>query len=292
MNFYVLTGSRASARLLALTLDADSQEALSAMMAGLVGDVEAADHVAFEHGYKSDDGEIVSLSPFELSGPLAVLTNAADAAVLPALNAADINEADVRAIVAVEWTGNVPAVIAFQRVESRYVLKKEPWRWRLMFADGRFVRDERPGLEVAKRVDAVLVGNTLDVVSWPKAHSILDLTPWMRQATVDEMEDFFKHKKLSLAEGFNSDALADTVVRRKVASIADRKLLDKCSVQSLRAYAAEFDVELKISKGRIVLPSTKKEFKAVLALLDEDLLSFDPTGERWLVNSKRRASTQ
>lgn len=290
MNFYVLEGSRARALVLSLTLDAESQEALSAMMAGLVEGVQAADHVEFEHGYKSDDGEIVSLSPFELSGALAVLTNAADAAVLPALNAASINEADVRAIAAVEWTGNVPAFIAFQRVESRYVLKKEPWR--LMFADGRFVRDERPGLEIAERVDAVLAGNTLDVVSWPKAHSILDLTQWMRQATVGEMEDFFKHKKLGLAEDFNADALADTVVRRKVASIADRKLLDKCSVQSLRAYAAEFDVELKISKGRIVLPSTKKEFKAVLALLDEDLLSFDPTGERWLVNSKRRASTQ
>ncbi len=290
MNFYVLEGSRAKAQVLALTLDADSQEALSAMMAGLVEEVQAADHVEFEHGYKSDDGEVVSLTPFELSGPLAVLTNAADAAVLPALDAESINEADVRAIAAVEWAGNVPAFVAFQRVESRYALRKEPWR--LMYADGRFVRDERPGLEIAERVDAVLAGNALDVVSWPKAHSILDLTPWMRQATVGEMEDFFKHKKLRLAEGFNSDALADTVIRRKVASIVDRKLLDKCSVQSLRTYAAKFDVELKISKGRIVLPSTKKEFKAVLALLDEDLLSFDPTGERWLVNSKRRASTQ
>ena len=67
-----------------------------------------------------------------------------------------------------------PRFIAFQRVESRYVLKREPWR--LIFAEGRFVRDERPGLEIAERVDAVLEDDTLYVVSWPKAHSVLDLS--------------------------------------------------------------------------------------------------------------------
>jgi hypothetical protein len=111
----------------------------------------------------------------------------------------------------------------------------------------------------------------------------------MREATVTEMQAFFKHKKLAFVDGFEPEALADTAVRRKVASISDRKVLDKCSVQTLRQYAAKFGVELKVSKGRIVLPSTKNEFKAVLGLLDEDLLSFEPTDERWVVNSKRRA---
>lgn len=286
MNFYVLAGTRANPAVFALTLDNDAQTALTGMISGLVDSIRAADHVEFDAGYRAEQDEVITLAPFELPGSLSVLNNAADSAVLPPLNPASIDEVGVRAIAAVEWDRNAPRFIAFQRVESRYVLKREPWR--LMFAEGRFVRDERPGLEIAERVDAVLEDDTLYVVSWPKAHSVLDLTPWMREATVTEMEVFFKHKKLALVDGFDSETLADTAVRRKVASITDRKVLDKCSVQSLRQYAAKFGVDLKVSKGKIVLPSQKKEFKAVLGLLDEDLLSFEPTDERWIVNSKRR----
>jgi hypothetical protein len=287
MNFYVLAGSRGNPTVLALTLDNEAQDALSGMLTPLINALRTADHVDFDAGYKADEGEIVAVSPYELPAGLSVLLNAADAAALPALDPANIDEVGVRAIAAVEWNGIPPRFIAFQRVESRYVLKREPWR--LMFAEGRFVRDQRPGLEIAQRVDAVLEDDMLYVASWPKAHSILDLSMWMREATVYEMEKFFKHKKLAFADGFDSEALADTAVRRKVASITASKVLDKCSVQSLRQYAAKFGLSLKISKGKIVLPTQKKDFKAVLGLFDEDLLSFEPTDEQWVVNSKRRA---
>ena len=283
---YVLATTRTNPTVLALRLNQETQSALTRIIVSLVETVRSADNVEFEAGCKVDNGEVVTLSPFELTGSLSVLLNGADAAVLPSLNAANINKVGVRAIAAVDWAANKPSFIAFQRVESRYVLKREPWR--LFFADGRFVRDERPGFEIAERLDAILEPDTLYVVSWPKAHSILDLTMWMREATVSEITAFFEHKKLALADGFNAEQLADTVVRRKVAAIADRKVLDKCSPQSLRQYAAKFGLQLKVSKGRIVLPSQKKDFKAVLSLLDEDLLSFEPTKERWVVNSKRR----
>jgi len=286
MNFYVLGGTRTSPTLLALTLDNEAQMALTVMMTGLVQTIRTGDHVAFEPGYRPGEGEIVTLSPFELSGGLSVLSNASDAAVLHALNPGGMDDVGLRAIAAIEWDGNQPAFIAFQRIEPRYVLKRE--RWRLMFADGRFVRDERPALEIAERVDALLEGRTLYAVSWPRAHAILDLTMWMREATVVEMREFVEHKKLTLADCFDAETLADAAVRRKIASITDRQLLDKCSVQTLRRYAMNFGLDLKVSKGRIVLPSAKKDFKAVLGLLDEDLLSFEPTSERWVANSKRR----
>ncbi|HKF65056.1 MAG TPA: Kiwa anti-phage protein KwaB-like domain-containing protein [Vicinamibacterales bacterium] len=286
MNFYVLAGTRTSPTLLALTLDNEAQTALTVMMTGLVQAIRAGDHVEFEPGYRPGEGEIVTLSSFELSGGLSILGNASDAAVLHAFDPAGVDDVGLRAIAAIEWGGNQPAFIAFQRIEPRYVLKRE--RWRLMFADGRFVRDERPGLEIAERVDALLEGRTLYAVSWPRAHATLDLTMWMREATVVEMREFVEHKKVTLADGFDAEALADTAVRRKIASITDRKLLDKCSVQTLRQYAVNFGLDLKVSKGRIVLPSAKKDFKAVLGLLDEDLLSFEPTSERWVANSKRR----
>jgi len=288
MNFYALAGTRAKRSVLALTLDSDAQEALSSMFEALVRQIRTADHVPFDPGYRAGEGEIIAVSPFEVPAALSSLSSATDAAVLPPLKAEDIETAGVGAIAVVDWKGAEPNFVAFQRIESRYVLKREPWR--LMLAQGRFVRDDRPGLEIAERVDGVVEGETLYVASWPKTHSILDLSTWMREATVAEMEAFFAHKKLTRTDGFDAKVLADTAVRRKIASLTESKVLDKCSIQSLRQYASKFHVSLQVSKGKIVLPSTKKELKALLGLLDEDLLLFEPTAERWVVNSKRRAA--
>jgi hypothetical protein len=157
-----------------------------------------------------------------------------------------------------------------------------------MIADGRFVRDDRPGLEIAERLDALFERDTLYVVSWPLAHALLNLAEYMRVATLAEAEVFLQHAKLSVETGFDPAAVADTAVRRRIASIQARNVLGRCSVTKLRAYAARFDVQVKVTNGRIVLPADKKAFKEVLDLLDENLLEFEPTNERWVVNSKRR----
>jgi hypothetical protein len=82
--------------------------------------------------------------------------------------------------------------------------------------------------------------------------------------------------------------VADTWVRRKIASITQNGILNRTTPQVLRRYAAKFDLEVQVENGKIVLPAAKKKFRRVLNLLDEDLLSFEPTDERWVVNSKRR----
>lgn len=288
MNFYALVGSRRNQSVLNLTLDNDAQAELSSMFERVLEDVSAMDQVKFDPNYRADENEIVTVSPYNLPTSVSPLLSSEDAAALPPLKAEDIENASLRAIAAVEWNGTRPSFVAFQRIESRYVLKRETWR--LMLARGRFVRDDRPGLEIAERIDAVVRDATLYVVSWSRAHAILDLSPWTREATISEMQDFFQHRKLALGNGFDPEAIADSVVRRKITSIGASKVLEQCSVQSLQKYASKFGVSLTVSKGKIVLPSTKKDFKAVLGLLDEDLLAFEPTNEHWVVNSKRRAT--
>ena len=103
-----------------------------------------------------------------------------------------LNEA-VRGIIGVEWKGDTPNRTVFQRLDSRYVLRRQTRR--LMLAGGRFVRDERPGIEITERVDAVLESSTLYISSWVRAHAVLDLSAWVREATMAEAEEFVKHKK-------------------------------------------------------------------------------------------------
>jgi len=289
MNFYALVGSRTNQAVLSITLDSDAQVELSSMFERVLKDISAGDHVTFDPGYRADENEVITVSPYNSPASLSPLLSSEAAAGLPPIRANDIENAQLRAVAAVDWNGTQPRFIALQRLESRYVLKRETWR--LMLARGRFVRDDRPGLEIAERIDAVVRDGTLYVVSWPRAHAILDLSAWTREATVSEMQAFFQHKKLALGDGFDPEALADSVIRRKITSIQASKVLEKCTVQSLQKYASKFGVSLTVSKGKIILPSTKKEFKAVLGLLDEDLLSFEPTNEHWVVNSKRRVAS-
>ena len=160
-----------------------------------------------------------------------------------------------------------------------------------MLAGGRFVRDERPGIEITERVDAVLEGSTLYISWWGRTHAVLDLSAWVREATMVEAVAFLKHKKFSTGKGFDVGGVADTWVRRKITSISENGLLERASLPVLRKYAAKFSVNIEVVKGKLVLPADKKQFKAVLSLLDQDLLSFEPTDEHWVVNSKRRVSS-
>jgi hypothetical protein len=287
MNFYVLIGHGAKAAVLAVTLDKPAQDDLSAMFTPLADAIVDGEHVSFDPGYRADEGEIVTISPYALPSMLSLLGSATVAADLPAVTEADMADGAVRGVVGVDWKGDAPRRIVFQRLDSRYVLRRQ--RRRLMLAGGRFVRDERPGIEITERVDAVLEGSTLYISSWSRAHAVLDLSAWVREATMAEAEDFVKHKKFSIADGFEVAAVIDTWVRRKITSISGNGLLNKANPSLLRKYAAKFKVDVEVVKGKIVLPADKKQFKAVLSLLDQDLLSFEPTDEHWVVNSKRRA---
>ena len=289
MNFYVLVGQGTKAAVLAVTLDRAAQDDLTAMFKRLSDAIVAGDHVAFDPGYRADEGEIVTISSYELPSGLSLLGSASVAADLPAVTEPDMLDGAVRGVIGVDWKGDIPRRAVFQRLDSRYVLRRQSRR--LMLAGGRFVRDDRPGIEVTERVDAVLEGSTLYISSWSRAHAVLDLSAWVREATMAEAVDFLKHKKFSQAEGFDVAAVADTWVRRKITSISENSLLERVNLPVLRKYAAKFNVDIEVVKGKIVLPADKKQFKVVLSLLDQDLLSFEPTDEHWVVNSKRRVSS-
>ena len=288
MNFYVTIGHRADAVVRELILDKPAQDDLTQLFTGLADQVLKGDHVEFDPGYRPDEGEIITIDEYAVVSTFSGLLSADGASETPAVSKSELVDGAVRAVVGVEWKGKAAQRLVFQRIDSRYVLRGEGRR--LMLAGGRFVRDSRPGIEITERVDAVLEGSTLYITSWSRAHAILDLSAWVREATMTEADGFVKNKKFALAKGFAVAKVADSWVRRKIVSITDNGILNRTTPQVLRKYAAKFDLDVQLENGKILLPAEKKEFKRVLNLLDEDLLSFEPTDERWVVNSKRKAS--
>ena len=288
MNFFVVSGHGAGASVLALILDKAAQEELTAMFTQLAHEIVASDHVPFDPGYRADDGEVVTIAPYTWPSLLAALASATTAAELRAVTAADITNGSVRGVIGVTWRAGAAHRVVVQRLESKYLLRPEGRRF--MLAGNRFVRDDRTGLEIPERADAVLEGATLYIAAWPRAHSVLDLSNWTREATMAEAEEFLKDGRFSLPAHFDVSKVIDSVVRRKITSISENGVLDRASPPVLREYAARFNIAIEVDDGRIVLPAEKKQFKAVLSLLDQDLLLFEPTDEHWIVNSKRRPS--
>jgi hypothetical protein len=182
MNFYVLTGQGATAAVLAVTLDKAAQNDLRAMFKRLADVIVDGDHVAFDPGNRANEGEIVTISSYELPSGLSLLGSASVAAELPAVTESDMIDGAVRGVVGVEWKGDTPRRTVFQRLDARSVLRRQSRR--LMLAGGRFVRDERPGIEIPERVDAVLEGSMLYISSWSRAHAVLELSAWSRGATI------------------------------------------------------------------------------------------------------------
>jgi len=52
--------------------------------------------------------------------------------------------------------------------------------------------------------------------------------------------------------------------------------------------AAQFDIQLPLEGGRIVIPADKKQFKEVIRLLSDDVLESPLTGDRFVAASKRK----
>jgi hypothetical protein len=167
---------------LAVTLDKAAQNDLRAMFKRLADVIVDGDHVAFDPGNRANEGEIVTISSYELPSGLSLLGSASVAAELPAVTESDMIDGAVRGVVGVEWKGDTPRRTVFQRLDARSVLRRQSRR--LMLAGGRFVRDERPGIEIPERVDAVLEGSMLYISSWSRAHAVLELSAWSRGATI------------------------------------------------------------------------------------------------------------
>lgn len=289
MNFFVVSGHGAGIAVLSVTLDKSAQAELTALFTRLADEVVASDHVPFDPGFRADEGEIVTISPYALPAGLASLESASAATSLRAVTAADLESGGVRGILGVAWKSGAAHRMVVQRLEARYLLRPEGRRF--MLAGNRFVRDDRSGLEIPERVDAVLENATLYVAAWRRAHSVLDLSSWTREATLAEAETFLNDEHFALPDDFDVSKVIDSAVRRKITSISQNRVLERATPLALREYAARFDLDLEVEKGRIVLPAEKKQFKAVLSLLDEDFLLFEPTHDHWIVNSKRRPSS-
>lgn len=127
--------------------------------------------------------------------------------------------------------------------------------------------------------------------SFFKLRSIFDMTVYFQEATDQDLALFSNNAAFSVPEGLDLSVIADTPIRNKITLINKSGILDAELLPVLKSAAKKIGFPLKINnvggQERIEMPQTKKEIKALLDFLDEDIFTSEISQKVFKSNSKR-----
>lgn len=247
-----------------------------------------AEIIPYEPGY-TPDIEVFRLADYPLPDYVEAALATPDA--LPILDDQELSEGRVKSLFGVELAaGTGSRSVVFQNFNAGQVLRRGIFH---LFLDrNTFQKSDRTGLKVGNKVSAVLRDGDLLFQSEHLVRRYLELDPFFRDATDDEITELLSHPALAPTDRQEFIDTADRWMRRKTTSIRERGILDAVPVSRIVQTGRDFDLEVEVErvdgKDRIVIPQEKKEIKRLLRLLDDDLLESGLTDARYQVSSKRK----
>lgn len=175
-----------------------------------------------------------------------------------------------------------------QKFSSRQALSLNQLPIIKMQTGNTFVKTTDDIFTIDNKLVAVIDGNKTKFKSFHNARMVFDLSEYYKEATDDDLTEISNHNSLEISDLQNFIAQADSQVRKMVHSIKSLGTLDRYTVSQISSAAANFsEVTINVSNGKIALPSEKKELKAVLHFLLEDIYKGPLSGSDYLTNSKR-----
>ena len=251
--------------------------------------VESKTQITFSGTYKPDKEEVLSISNFALQEDIidAIKNPIGVSAFKPNLkDLPDIKALFVGKKVQTK-SKNEKFIIAFQRFrKDQYISRKGI---NLYHDKDTFDRDKRYGITINDIVDCVFEENSLIFDSYYFARQIFDLSEYYRIATDADVDSFISNSKLQIDDSTTFKSHADSWVRRKIALIDDSGIFDKFTVKQINDKAKSIGMTLSVKKGKLNIPSDKKELKNVLKFLDDEIYKGIFSDELLQTNSKRKA---
>jgi len=238
-----------------------------------------ANATVFDGSYKPDDDECLKIEnfklPFEINNTLSI----------DKLSGQDVNEFDIRAIFLLLDDQNSDKII-FQRTQKKQLLKGG--KLTLFFDRNTFVPMDKPGVVISNSIDAYYENRTLYFKSYYWANQIFDLNDYYRQATDKEIREFYQTDCFCVEDLETLVCTSSNSVRKKVAYILDKGILEKNTPQKIFEVAE--DVGLKLEKNdenKIVFPTTSESQKQLISFLANEIYKGYFTDDVFLTNSKR-----
>lgn len=241
--------------------------------------------VAFDPGYKLNDDECFEIRDFPIDEDL--LSFCRQPLTADRVQAADFDALPIHGIVGYDFS-NRQRKLYFQNFDTRKILVPGRRFALLPMADpSTFQELTQPVLLLDTHISAVWDDGLLRFKSFHLAKQLFDLSAYFTEATDEQIEAFASHNRLQCANTARFKGVCNTWSRTKIALILRGGILDRATGDSIRAAAAEVEYALQMDGDRIVLPEEKRELRALLQFLDEDIYR-GPISQRRLLSSGKR----
>ena len=274
-------------RLLKIPLHQDLQQSLAeTWQAQLDAFTEDVQEINFNAGYQPEEHELFCLEDFELPGWMGDETSQSADDLDPITAHEDLLDS-IKGIAALA-RDNGAEVVLFQNFSRSHVIK--PGRSLFLRGD-TYETTDRPGLTLENRLSAIYLqaDSKLLFRNFRTVNTFLPLADFYEEASEEQIRKVLGHKLLAPED---ADALATGAnqwFRKRFALLDDSGVLDKYSAKQIQARSKSYDVEVHISKGKIVFPEARGPAKKLLQFLNEELFRGAITETLYETNSKREA---
>lgn len=267
-------------------LDANVQQAVEAVFA----EQEVAfrqgvtDEVPFDGSWTPNEDEFLTIDVPAEAQIFADTVNA---------NAMAVDDIDTAAFAAegikALFTGvpvNGATKVLVQRFTSQQVLER---RFALLQQGNAFRRLSEPAFTLDNSLACIIESGTVKFKSQHKLRSIINMLEIYREATEQEVQTFAAHASLEVADSASFVNVTNQVSRKLIHAIVNNGTLDNYTPVQIQAAAQQTNLAIDVQNGRIVMPTTHADIKALLQFLNESRYSGPLSGQAFVTNSQRPA---
>ena len=177
--------------------------------------------------------------------------------------------------------------VCFQNTDKRRIISDKALS--LFQSQNTYGKFEDHLIILDSKIEAIYDKNTKKLLfrSYNQTNKFLDLSQYYREATNEEIKELLKNSKIQCENQGSFIECADTQIRKKIALISENRILDNLDINAVKEKSNEYNINLQVQNGKIVIPNDKKEIKSILKFLNQEYFTSDLNGTKYQTNSKR-----
>jgi len=243
--------------------------------------------IEFDAGYQPETHERFQLPKYLLPDWLANETSQ----TVRDLDAITNNEAlvdSIKGIVAFARNGQGEELILFQNFSRSHVIRPGLF---LFLQNNTYASTQHPGLTLDGKLSAAYAraNGKLLFQSFRSVNTFLPLADYYEEASEEQIREVLNHKMLAAEDADTLATKSNQWFRKRFAMLRDSGVLDNYSAKQILARSKGYDVEVRLSNGKLVFPAAKAAAKKLLQFLNEELYRGAITETIYETNSKRAA---
>lgn len=267
-------------------LDAAVQQAIETVFSDQEADFRrgVTAEIPFDGAWKPDEDELLTIDVPAEAQIFEGTINSNATAVADINTAAFAGEGIKALFTGVSTQGSTKVLV--QRFTSQQVLER---RFALLQQGNAFRRLTEPAFALDNSLACIIEGGKVKFKSQHKLRSIINMLDIYREATDQEVQAFASHASLHVADPAAFVAITNQVSRKLIHAISNNGTLDTYTPVQIQSAAQQTNLQIGLQNGRIVMPTTHSEIKALLQFLNESRYSGPLSGQAFVTNSQRPA---